>query len=572
MALGPTPMGDPDQRKAAQTGETGGAAPKVRREEAFADTAIGIGAASPAPGDPRPSDPAAVDPAAIPATTPGPARRHEGTVDSNGVPLTTPASAGDGAEESGPDPLVGRVLSGLYKVESRLGEGGMGTVYTATHVHLNKSFAVKVLSRKIATNREAIERLRQEAIAASSIDHDNIVDVINFDVTDDGNVFIVMELLKGKSLADVVDAGPMALDKALPIVLQICRALEAAHERGIIHRDLKPENVHIVQKGEMDFVKVLDFGISKVRSADTEQVRMTKTGQLVGTPLYMSPEQARGEMEVDRRVDVYSLGVMLYEMLTGTPPFEGGNYFQLLWKHGNEEPEPPRVRNPKADIPPALETVILKALAKDPETRWGSMAELEAALLEAAPDVPVPPPLFSMPPGLRRETRAPAPHRSRALLFAGGAVLAIAIVGVVVAATRGTGGDARAIVPTPTHEPKAAPPARQGPQPAGPTASHDPTQLPHGVEPPQAPSVHFDSVPEGAEVHVGERSFGRTPLDAPLPLSATPVDVRFTLRGHADDVVPVIPAEGAQVRGHLRPLRHGSGHGSSNSLHFKTEL
>ena len=291
------------------------------------------------------------------------------------------------ADDEGPDPFLGRTLSGLYRIDRRIGRGGMGTVYTAEHIHLQKQFAVKVLLPEVAKHAMAVERLRQEAVAASRIEHENIVGVVSFDRTEEGDVFIVMELLRGEDLAAMIGRGPLPLDRAIPIALQVCGALGAAHAAGIVHRDLKPENVFLVKKGDFDFVKVLDFGISKVKSADAEQVRMTKTGQLVGTPLYMSPEQSRGEPDIDRRVDIYALGVMLYEMLAGVPPFHGENYFQLLWKHGNEEPTSLRIRNPNMYISEALDRVVLKALAKKRDERYQSMEELEAALVAATPEL-----------------------------------------------------------------------------------------------------------------------------------------------------------------------------------------
>ncbi|MEM1417326.1 MAG: serine/threonine-protein kinase, partial [Myxococcota bacterium] len=323
----------------------------------------------------------------------------------------------------GEDPILGRVLGGLYQVEHRLGEGGMGTVYRANHVHLNRPFAVKVLSERVASSQQAVERLLQEAKTASSIEHDNIVDVVSFDVTDDGRVFLVMELLRGESLADALDHGPMPLERALPLAYQVADALQAAHDAGVIHRDLKPENVFLVRKGGIEFVKVLDFGISKVQSAEAEEVRMTRTGQLVGTPLYMSPEQSRGETDVDHRADVYALGIVLYEMLTGDPPFEGTNYFQLLWKHGNEPPQPLRKR--ARTVPKPVDQVVLRALAKRADERFASMSAFAAALLEAAPDVrpslPTPTSLPPAPPEL------PVSRTPRGLLLALGAVALIAV-------------------------------------------------------------------------------------------------------------------------------------------------
>ncbi|MFW6086891.1 MAG: serine/threonine-protein kinase, partial [Myxococcota bacterium] len=304
--------------------------------------------------------------------------------------MAEPRTAREGPE-AGPDPRIGRVLGGLYRIDARIGEGGMGTVYRATHVHLGRPFAIKVLSSEVRSHSEAAERLRQEAVTASNLAHDHIVDVVSFDHTDDGDVFIVMELLEGHDVHQLLAEGALPFARAVPIAQQIARALGAAHAGGIVHRDLKPENLFVCDKNGFDFVKVLDFGISKLKSTEAEHVRVTRTGQLMGTPLYMSPEQAKGEPDVDLRADVYALGCVLYEMITGHPPFEGRNYFQLLWKHGNAVPEPPSTRVPAAGIPPALEAVVMRALEKDPDRRFASMAALDAALAAAAPDHALPP-------------------------------------------------------------------------------------------------------------------------------------------------------------------------------------
>jgi len=472
----------------------------------------------------------------------------------------------DEIDDEEPDKLLGRVLGGLYKVDYRIGEGGMGTVYAALHIHLNKHFAVKVLSSRIAADKQAIERLRQEAVMASSIDHDNIVDVVSFDTTESGDVFIVMELLKGAALADVLEKGPIPVDRALHIAMQMCAALHAAHENGIVHRDLKPENIFIVRKHDRDFVKVLDFGISKVKSAESEQVRMTKTGQLVGTPLYMSPEQARGEADIDRRVDIYAMGVMLYEMLTGVPPFEGGNYFQLLWKHGNEPPEPPSTRVPNANIPPEVEAAILKALEKNREDRFETMEEMQMALAAVAPpDTPAH--LVSMPslpsPTPRgrvievTQDEMTPPKRSMLPVGLGAAALVLAVIGIAIATSGGpddpveppvTGAEPETTV-TPLPEPDSVPDEI----PEGVTA---PGEEPP-AEIPQMVAVTFASRPEGAMVIVDGRELGSTPLVAPLPLNEGAVEVTFSKDRFVDDVVSVVPIAGARVEGRLRPTRRG---------------
>ncbi|MBW2461726.1 MAG: serine/threonine protein kinase [Deltaproteobacteria bacterium] len=476
--------------------------------------------------------------------------------------------------EDAPDPFLGRVLGGLYRVDRRIGEGGMGTVYAALHVHLNKSFAVKVLSSRIASDKQAIERLRQEAVMASSIDHDNIVDVVSFDTTEEGDVFIVMELLKGMALADVLENGPIPLDRSLHIAMQMCGALHAAHENGIVHRDLKPENIFIVRKHDRDFVKVLDFGISKVKSAETEQVRMTKTGQLVGTPLYMSPEQARGEANIDRRVDIYALGVLLYEMLTGTPPFDGGNYFQLLWKHGNEPPQPPAARAPDAHIPGAVEAAIMKALAKDPDDRFRTMEEMQEVLAgTASPHTPAH--LVSMPtpdPSSQGGYRTggvtmdePVLPKSRLGLGLGAAALAVAVIGVAV--VFGTGTSDPETPPATGTEPES------GAQTSGEDDGQNPTpdassEVPEGVEVPgdevsagvpQMVSVTFNSRPEGATVSIDGRELGETPLVTPVALSDGPIEVTFAKNRFLDETISVVPSQGAVVEGRLRPVRRQPG-------------
>jgi eukaryotic-like serine/threonine-protein kinase len=277
------------------------------------------------------------------------------------------------------DPLVGMLLGGRYRCERKLGQGGMGAVYRAEHVGLGKPVAVKVLLERFAAQREALTRFHKEARAASMIAHENIVDVIDVG-EDSGHAYIVMELLGGRDLAQLLrDEGPLPPARAIGLLRQVCAALAAAHAKGIIHRDMKPENVFVVQReGKPDVVKLMDFGISKVRQAHEESLRLTESGAVMGTPMYMSPEQARGDLEIDLRVDVYSVGVMCYEMVIGEPPFRHPTYLGLLSMHLNQKPEPPRKRNP--NIPPELDRVILRALEKDPAKRFQSMAEFEAAL------------------------------------------------------------------------------------------------------------------------------------------------------------------------------------------------
>ena len=280
------------------------------------------------------------------------------------------------------DPLIGAALAGRYLIVRRIGKGGMGAVYEAKHTVIGKRVAVKVLLEKFHSNRDLVARLLQEARLASSIGHENIVDVTDFGTTDDGRSFVVMEFLDGEPLAQLVmREAPLPVERSLRIARQVASALGAAHAKGIYHRDVKPENVYLVRRGDADFVKVVDFGISKAVKQGgedpAESYRLTHTGLLLGTPLYMSPEQARGEDDLDHRVDVWALGVMLYECLTGEVPFHANNYLGIISQVLTRDAPPPSRLRPELGIPPAVETVVMRAMEKDRQKRYQTMADLE---------------------------------------------------------------------------------------------------------------------------------------------------------------------------------------------------
>jgi serine/threonine protein kinase len=277
--------------------------------------------------------------------------------------------------------LVGRIIGDRYRILGRIGEGGMGTVYLCEHVALGKRMAVKVLRPEFSGDEELLRRFQHEARAASQIGQENIIDVFDFGHTAEGAAYFVMEALDGESLARLLQreqAVPLA--RALPILMQICRALGAAHQRGIVHRDLKPENVFVTRREDgSEFVKVLDFGISKsARSSDGK--RVTRAGSIIGTPEYMSPEQAAAT-SVDHRSDIYALGVLAYEMLTGRLPFQGDTPLATLLKHQSEAPISPRRWRP--ELPVEVETLVMKALVKKPEGRQQSMAEVATDVTRA---------------------------------------------------------------------------------------------------------------------------------------------------------------------------------------------
>jgi len=278
------------------------------------------------------------------------------------------------------DPFIGRVIQGRYRVIDRIGEGGMGVVYVAEHVEIEKRVALKVLRDDFSKRPEVVERFRQEARSASKIGHAHIVDVTDFGQLEEGGVYFAMELLSGRGLNEMCRGKTVPLERAVPIIDQIARALQAAHGKGIVHRDLKPENVFLIERdGNADFVKVLDFGIAKISDRDSEGKRLTKTGMIFGTPEYMSPEQAAGRV-LNNQVDVYALGCIMFELFTGRVPYDGDSFMAVLTQHMFEPIPLIEEVNPETDVPPSVRAVVYKAMAKDIADRYAQMDELRADL------------------------------------------------------------------------------------------------------------------------------------------------------------------------------------------------
>ncbi|MFK7987428.1 MAG: serine/threonine protein kinase [Sandaracinaceae bacterium] len=438
------------------------------------------------------------------------------------------------------DPFVGQTLDGRYTVVRILGQGGMGLVYEAKHAMLGKRLAIKVLKEEVSRDAQVMERFKREAQSASAIGSQHICDVSDFGVMPDGATYFVMEFLDGPPLTEAIANGPLMIEQTVDVARQLCDALGAAHERGIVHRDLKPDNVHLVKRGNRDdFVKVLDFGIAKVGNAADK--KLTQAGQVFGTPHYMSPEQCSGS-EVDHRTDIYALGVILYEMVTGQVPFDADNLMGVLTKHVYENPIPPREFPPPVDVPPGLEAVILKCLEKKPDARYASMADLRADLERiqagATPNAvmhSVDRASGSMSSGSHAGYAsgigvAPAAFpseapKSRAPLMIGAAVLLLFLGGATLTAaflltSPPTEADA---TPTPVEDPVEVVEATD------PDETLDPEETPTETDTPNDPAVaaptfvHLVSEPDGAEVLDGSGSLiGNTPLDVPRPAAGEP--------------------------------------------------
>ena len=359
------------------------------------------------------------------------------------------------------DAMIGRMV-GSYRIAKLLGEGGMGAVYLGEHPAIGSKVAIKMLHAQYAAKPTIVERFFNEARSVNLIGHDNIVKILDFDVTGEGRHYFVMEFLHGRALQALLQPGrPLPLQLAGPILLQCCRALQAAHERGIVHRDFKPDNVFLVeQAGRQDVVKLVDFGIAKL--AAESGGGMTQPGTVMGTPAYMSPEQAAGEATIDARSDIYSLGVTMFQMATGKLPFAeaGPSFGKILIAHLQQPPPLPRSIEP--GVPEELERIILRTLEKKPEDRYPSMTGLHDALracmdeLGLSPEPPLageagpppgagrsaskaPPSLASVTPALgstAARTRLLGEHAqrrspARTILLAGGAIVAVILAAVL---------------------------------------------------------------------------------------------------------------------------------------------
>jgi eukaryotic-like serine/threonine-protein kinase len=290
--------------------------------------------------------------------------------------------------QSRTDNLIGAMLADKYRIEALLGSGGMCDVYRARHSLIGKQVAIKVLKPELAADPKIAERFEQEAMASSRVRHPHAIDVTDFGIDQRNRPFIVMELVEGKTIGELLrENGPFTLERTAGILRQVCGALEAAHSAGVIHRDVKSDNILIAEYEDGDWVEVADFGVAKIQEDVNRRAALTGANFIIGTPRYMSPEQCE-EKPVDARSDIYSLGVVVYEMLTGEAPFEG-NSTRLLIAHSTEPPMPLSRKRP--DILPAVEAVVMRALDKDPSRRPQTALEFAREFAEAAG--------FGQPPG-----------------------------------------------------------------------------------------------------------------------------------------------------------------------------
>ena len=522
-------------------------------------------------------------------------------IDSPTIAMKAPVPPGQQPthDEDGQRNLVGATVAGRYKVLRRLGEGGMGVVYEAIDERLEKRVAVKVLRDDFARRPDVVARFTQEAKSAARIKHENVLDVTDYGQTEDSSFYIAMELLTGTDLADVLQSdGVVSQERGIEVALQVCRALQAAHQKGIVHRDMKPENVFLVRTDDgREVVKIVDFGIAQMKditgSAEGSR-KLTRTGMIFGTPEYMSPEQAAGK-PVDQRVDVYASGIILYEMFVGRVPFLGDTFMGILTKHMFEAPPPLKHVNPAVNVAPDLEAIIFKALAKDPAQRYQSMQEFSDDLLRfragnrtnaafAPPSAPVIPPTAAQvlgvgspagasPYGFSQQgspDQAVVPSRTvegeltgrrkRPVALIIGAALFVLIAAGAIAAVALSKTDAPTVAPPtvapPTVTPPVAPPVAPPVQPQGVVVPRP--VAPPPVAPPTPALIRVRVVAEGFPPRTAV-TFAYVDASAQRPPIAPCDDAADCAREVPPNVALTVTAQGRRVVGvaQVTPSREG---------------
>jgi eukaryotic-like serine/threonine-protein kinase len=431
------------------------------------------------------------------------------------------------------DPFPGRLIAGNFRIERLIGQGAMGNVYRAEQLSLGKAVAVKVLHAHLMADEKLVGRFKREAKSASRLNHPNSIQIIDSGQDTDGTLFIAMELLPGRDLAQVIrDEFPLPLPRIVRIMTQVMSALDEAHAQGVIHRDLKPSNIMLTERrGEKDFVKVCDFGIAKATTPDGEdddrQQMLTIQGLVCGTPEYMSPEQARAEV-LDGRADLYSAAIILYQLVTGDIPYRADSPMGIVSRHLAETPVRPSTRRPDLPIPKALDDIVLRGMEKDRSRRFATAVDFRAALEALVPPLPgqytpVPPGILASAPttnalaGVAPGATAMLPPVGSAAKFGTTADLTskrpgkrYVGVGVLVAALLAGAGAAAFLVARPKGAPTsapavavAAPPPVAAPAPvaATPPPPPEPAAPPPGEAPPASEEPAAAAAPASAPAH-----------------------------------------------------------------------
>jgi len=464
--------------------------------------------------------------------------------------------------------VVGQTV-GNYRIITKLGEGGVGEVYLGEHPEIGRKVAIKFVRRALAEEPTLYGRFLAEARAANAIQHPNIVEVLDFGRLADGQPYIVMEYLPGESLAARLERlGPLPVAAAVDLATKVAGALAAAHAKSIVHRDLKPANVFLVASRSTsggEAVKVVDFGIAKLQGKLREGSPHTRTGSLLGTPMYMSPEQCRGIREIDARTDIYALGVMLFEMVAGRPPFVSEGLGDLMDMHMNHVA--PLLCSLVPGAPADLEALVARALAKRPEDRFASAADMQAvlqglggrisgALVVGAPAVPPPPVEAAITVRERapstggtlvgQEGPAPGPRRSARWLAVGAGLVAVLVTSAMLWPARAP---RRPLAATPplarvTEPPRPAPPPAAVPPPA-----------PAVPPAPATVSLRIDSLPTEAAVADARTgaALGTTPLELTRPRGDGALQLRLTRAGYRPATVELLLARDVSTRVLLTP-------------------
>jgi eukaryotic-like serine/threonine-protein kinase len=461
---------------------------------------------------------------------------------------------------------VGQTI-GNYKITAKLGEGGMGIVFLAEHPVIGKKVAMKAIHPELSRNAEVVSRFMIEAKSVNQIGHEHIVDISDFGTTSDGEFYFVMEYLQGQAMAErLKQVTKLPPAQALKIAAQVADALGASHEHGIIHRDLKPENIYLVARGaNKDFVKVLDFGLAKLTGRGDEKVsHKTRTGSVMGTPFYMAPEQCEGKASIDHRADIYSLGVILFEMLTGKVPFGGEGYGEIIVKHITAPA--PSARSIVPELPAAIDALLYRAMTKNPDHRFQTMAEFRDAMMDPEGYAQVAP-TAGIPAGAgTAEAQRSAMSMSRADRERASQL--------GMAATRATGGSPSTFretvgeildeVPARSNRGKTiaiaavlAVAAAAGifvlkTKPEKPASASAPLAAPAT---PSTVRVSFTSNPAGALVVRADtgKQLGETPLDAEIPYGDAAVEFVFKKEGYDNKVAFVVPNLPAPLFAMLQP-------------------